>query len=307
MNAIQENKLSMYYVVKSTCEKYQSTWADNAVFANSYYQWVAKIPPIEQNRDAQTLATTGIATDKTGKRDLMNDKTLFIGHRLQSYANVINNAELLESVQYSASDLKKARATDAIGICNTILAKAVANADNMVAYGVTAETIADLKATIEAFAATLPNPLVAKAQTKTATENLLTLFKESDDLLTKRLDLDIELFKTSKPEFYSQYNTARIVISTGGGATSVLGNVTMAGTGEPVKGVEFTFNADNGLAATTQPIVKKSAEKGNFRIASLPEGIYTVIIKKIGFKEQVLTTTVTNGETTNLKVELERI
>jgi hypothetical protein len=42
-------------------------------------------------------------------------------------------------------------------------------------------------------------------------------------------------------------------------------------------------------------------------IANLPEGIYTVIVKKIGFKEQVFTTIVTNGETTNLKVEIEKI
>jgi hypothetical protein len=42
-------------------------------------------------------------------------------------------------------------------------------------------------------------------------------------------------------------------------------------------------------------------------IANLPEGIYTVIVKKIGFKEQVLSITVANGETTNLKVEIEKI
>jgi hypothetical protein len=173
--------------------------------------------------------------------------------------------------------------------------------------------IAELQAAIAAYSATFANPLVAKAQTKTATENLSRLFKETDDLLTKRLDLDIELFKTSKPEFFSQYNTARIMISTGGGANSVLGNVTLAGTGEPVKGVEFTFTADNnGLmkaAATNsaKPIVKKSAEKGNFRIASLPEGTYKVIVAKIGFKEQVFTVTVANGETTNIKVEIEKL
>jgi hypothetical protein len=91
-----------------------------------------KIPPIEQNRDAQTLGTTGITTDKTGKHDSMTDKALFISKRMQSFANVTNNAELLESVKYSASDMKKARATDAIGICNTVLAKAYTYAGTLV-------------------------------------------------------------------------------------------------------------------------------------------------------------------------------
>ena len=140
----------------------------------------------------------------------------------------------------------------------------------------------------------------------------MKLFKEADDILSKRMDLDIELFKASMPEFYSQYKTARIIISTGGSTTSVLGNVTIAGSGEPIKGVTFIFTAENsGMmkaagADTAKPIVKKSAEKGNFR-TNLPEGIYNVVVSKIGFKEQVLTITVANGETTNLKVELEKV
>ena len=63
MNINQEDKFSMYYVVKNTCEKYQTTWTTNAVFAATYNLWVAKIPLIEQNRDAQTLETTGITSE----------------------------------------------------------------------------------------------------------------------------------------------------------------------------------------------------------------------------------------------------
>jgi len=184
MNTIQEDKLSMYYGVRSTCEKYQSTWVANAIFAASYNIWVGKLPLIETNRDAQTLETTGITTDKTTKRNLMTDKTLFVINRLQSYANVTANSELLESVQYSASDLKKARDTDVVGICNTVLAKANANAAAIVSYGITAALITDLQAAITAYSATLAKPKAAKSQTKTATENLAKLFKEADDILT---------------------------------------------------------------------------------------------------------------------------
>jgi hypothetical protein len=311
MNINQEDKFSMYYVVKNTCEKYQATWTTNAVFAATYNLWVAKMPLIEQNRDAQTLETTGITTDKTVKRASMTDKTLFMINRLQSYANVVANPELLESIKYSASDLKKARDTDVIGICNTVLAKANANATAIATYGVTAAMITELQAAITAYSNTLAKPKAAKSQTKTATENLTKLFKEADELLTKRLDLDIELFKTSKPDFYSQYKTARIIIPTGGGATSVLGSVTNAENAEPLKGVTFTFVAEtNGMMKaaatdTAKPIVKKSAYKGKFR-ASLPENTYKVIVEKIGYKKQEVTITVANGETTNLNIELEK-
>jgi len=128
------------------------------------------------------------------------------------------------------------------------------------------------------------------------------------------LDLDIELFKTSKPEFYSQYKTTRIIDSTRGSVTSVLGNVSDLTNGEPIKGVTLAFTLisnGNGLLKSaakeiTKPIVKKSAGKGNFRIPNLAEGTYKVLVSKIGFKEQIITITVANGETTNIKVELER-
>lgn len=56
----------------------------------------------------------------------------------------------------------------------------------------------------------------------------------------------------------------------------MLGSVINAGSGEPLKGVTFTFVAENNgtmkaaATETAKPIVKKSADKGKFR-ASLPE------------------------------------
>ena len=311
MTTIQEDKLSMYYVVKNTCEKYQTTWTANAVFAATYNLWAAKIPLIEQNRDAQLLETTGITTDKTTKRNSMTDKALFMINRMQSYANVVTNPELLENIKYSASDLKKKRDSDVIGICNIVTAKANANVTALATYGVTAAMITELQAAITAYMAVLAKPKVAKSQTKTATENLAKLFKEADDILNQRLDLDIELFKATKPEFHSQYKTARMIVSLGGTPVSVLGSVIATGSGEPLKGVVFTFVPENNALMKAaghekvKPIVKKSADKGKFR-ASLIENSYRVTIEKLGFKKQELMITVVNGETTFLEIELER-
>ncbi len=312
MTIPQKDKLSMIYVVRNVCERYQATWSTNAVFTATYNLWATKIPLIEANRDAQLMETTGVTTDKKSKRDLMVEMALFIEKRIQSFAYVTNNLELLENAKYTATDLKMARDTDVIGIGNAILAKAIANASALVAYGVTATMISELQASITLYSTTLSKPNTAKAQTKTATENLAKLFKESGDLLVKRMDLDIELFKTSKPEFYSQYKTARTVVSTGTRSTSVMGKVISALDLEPLKGVAFSFTLEKegGLKSASgvkvKPIMKKSADKGNFRIPSLPEGSYNVFVKKMGFKEQTLTITVAKGETTNLKVELEK-
>lgn len=309
MNNNQEDRFSMCYGVKNTLEKYRDVWITNAVFAATYNLWSDIIPKIEANRDTQLLEIAGITKDKLTKRAVLIEKTLFIENRIQSYANVINSEELKDSVQYSASDLKKSRDTTLIGICNGVLAKATANAAAISGYGVSEAMISELQVAITAYLNTIAKPKAAQSQAKTATQNLVALFKEADLLLTKRLDLDIELFKKSHPDFYSQYKTARMIISTGGSSTAVLGSVSNAESGEPLKGVAFTFVAETvgSMRAATgkmlKPVVKKSAAKGKFR-ATLPENTYRVIVEKMGYQKQELTVSVANGERTKLNVEL---
>lgn len=311
MNTTQENELTMFYSVRDVCELYRATWSENAVFAATYALWSGKIPLIETNRDTQVLETTGVTTNKNIKREAMTEKALFVGNRLQSYGYVANDPELLESVAYTDSDMKRARDTEVVGLCHAILERAKKHAAELVSYGATAEIIADLEAAIGAYSEVLAKPKLAKSQTKTATENLAALFAETHKILTKRLDLDIELFKKSAPDFYSQYHTARIVYSMKRKSNSVQGSVALAGSGEPIKGVLFRFTPDgkeqlkSGTAETVKPVEKKSAEKGNFRM-KLPEGTYRVAVSKTGYREQELILTIVDGETTYLKVELER-
>lgn len=308
----QEDYFSMMYSVKNICEKYQPTWTSIAAFAASYNLLATKFPLIEQNRDAQMLEITGVTTDKNNKRQVMVEKSAFMQNRLQSMANVTNNPELLNSVKYTPTKMKMARNTEIVGICNTILSRANANAAALVNYGVTAALITELQAAIANYSTTLSKPKTAITQSKTATENLVKYFKEADDILTKRMDLDIELFKVSKPEFYSQYQSARIVTSTGRNKISLLGNVIIAGSGEPLKGVTLTFVPDNNsmlksaTKAGVNTLVKKSTDKGNYRISNLPEGTYIVTAKKIGYKDQNVMIIVTKGETTYLKIEMEK-
>jgi len=302
MNVMQENKLNMYYSVKDVCEEYRPVWIENAVFAATYNLWIANIPLIEDNRDLQTLETTGVTTHKNTKREAMIDKALYVENRLQSYAHVVKNPELLESIEYSVSDMKKARDNEVVGICKAILGRAKVHATEVAAYGATAEVIADLEAAIVAYTDILPKPKLAKSQSKTATENLTALFKANDELLASRMDLDIELFKASAPDFYNQYHAARVVQASKGRSNSVLGSVVLAGSGEPIKGALIRFTATT-TGETPKVFEKKSSDKGNFRM-KLPEGTYRVTVSKIGYLDRELSVVVAHGETTNVKVEL---
>lgn len=132
--------------MRDTCENHQASWITNAVFKASYNLWAEKIPLIEKSRDEQIHETTGITTDKNVKREAMLTSALFIEKRLQSHAaTVTNNYELLESIKYTATDLKKARGNDAIAMCNIVSAEATTHAAYFVSHGVTSEMIEEPK------------------------------------------------------------------------------------------------------------------------------------------------------------------
>ncbi|HEX3006409.1 MAG TPA: carboxypeptidase-like regulatory domain-containing protein [Bacteroidales bacterium] len=309
MNSIQDDKLNMFLTVIGTCTKNQAIWSTNAIFTASYNAFDAKVILIGQYRDAQLHGTSGLTADKAVKRASMSGKGLFISNRMQSYAHVTKNVELLANVEYTATDLKRAKDTEIAGICTSILNYAKANAAALVAYGVTEVMITELETSITTYSNAISQPQVSKTKTMTATENLAVAFKEADDILEHRLDLDIELFSGSNPDFVSQYRKSRDIVASGNKTSSLLGTVVEAGTEAPVKGVTFTFTVQgNGalMASGNTSIVKKSADKGKFRIANMPEGTYKVVVKKIGYKDQLLTVIIAAGETTTLKVTLER-
>ena len=310
MNQKQEDRLSMYYVVKGICETNNGAWSGNAIFKAGYDLWKAKISGIEENRLKQNTIVSGFTVDKANKREAMTSKALFIANRAQSFANVSNNPILLNSVKFTPSDMIRARDTDVVGMCQIIHTMVSDFTTDLLPFGVIGAMITDLQTAIADFTASLSMPAVMIAMIKRATENIARLLKEADEVLTNRMDLDIELFRKSDPDFYSQYKTSRNIISTGTRSVSVLGNVTLAETGEAMKGVALSFVLQpTGLMATEagKPLVKKSAEKGNFKIGSLPEGNYTVTVKKIGYREQVLSVIVTDGETSKMKVKMEKL
>ena len=97
----------------------------------------------------------------------------------------------------------------------------------------------------------------------------------------------------------------------GKGSLAVKGSVIDTESGEPIKGASISFMlSSNGsaskMAKAADPIIKKSANKGGFNIKSLPSGMYTVTIKKNGYADQIVTIAVSDGEITEMKIQLSK-
>ena len=304
MNKKNEDRFSMFLVVKSICEKYQFVWENNMAFKSSYYLFAGKIPLIEQNMVIQMANITGITTDKLKKRALMSEMALFIANRMESYSWVTANSELMANVHYSYRDMVRARDTDIVGICDVILSKAIENKGNLADYDVSDAMISDFQNAISSYSEAITKPQLGKAEIKNANENISQYFKEANEILRNRLDLDIEVFKKSNTDFYSEYKTSRMIISSGKRTTSLIVSVKDNegnGIGCALAIISRVVKSKKSKVENNE-IVKKTSERGVFKIYSLREGNYKMCVSKIGFMEQEVSFSIVGGEMRRVEV-----
>ena len=175
MNTRQNDKYKMFNSIKSLCEENRLIWSFDSPFTLSYNSYISKLEELENNFRIQNASTTNITIDKLSKREEMMQKALFISQRLQSYAVVNGNNELLNSVNITHTNLKRAKDIDVISICDTILSKGVAYQSNLRTYSVDMELISGLKSSIAAFESCISRPKSSILNTKTATQNITRL------------------------------------------------------------------------------------------------------------------------------------
>jgi hypothetical protein len=292
----------MHYSVISVSEANRQVWESNLAFSNSYGIYQPKVVLIESLRDRQIPESSSITSDKNNKKLMLCGKIVFIEHRLKSFAKATGNSRLAEGQVYCLSTLINMPQAELPAVANAVLKDAIENIHDLEPFGVNMDMIDDFRNTIADYNSALPKPRSAKDDKKTATLSLKKAFNEADDILKNRLDLDIELFKTSAPEFYNAYMNARRIHVYGHRVIAFKAIAINAETGEGLNNVIFSILDADGNKVVA---VKKTSPKGNFVIKNLAEGEYTVRIHKTGYKEQTVKLCITGSETSNLKVVME--
>lgn len=310
MNLKQESKFSMKLALRDYFNQNASITATLPTFGILFPQFNANMSLIQAIREQQEVDKTGIAENKEKLRADLIAKTLDVSRKTEAYAKMTNNVILAKEVHYSESELKKAADSILRDRALLIHNKANANLAALAPYGVTAVILTALKNAIDLFSASIPKPRLGITEKKQATDQLNKLFKADDEIIDK-FDTLVEVVRTNQPVFYSGYKDIRKVITNGNGSLAVKGIVTDAITGSPIKGAILSFVPDgNGstskAARTTAALVKKTAVKGGYNIKSLPAGMYKVTIKKNGYAEQDVIIAVSDGELTELNIQLSK-
>jgi hypothetical protein len=225
MNAKQKNKLRMYKSSEDICVINTATWTPITAFGAAFVLYQNGIVEIENLHVKQEADLKGITENKNNKESALINSALIISKPMIAYANVINDPQLRQEVDYSEDTLKKSSDEDLQARCTIIKEKAAAHAAALVPYGVTAPMIASLGTALTDYQAVSTGPRSAEAVKKQQTADIELLFKSTDKILKGQLDQLMTLFKTSHPDFYGAYKNARIIVDLGGHVNTFSGTV----------------------------------------------------------------------------------
>jgi hypothetical protein len=306
----EESRLSMYLTFKDYQAPYTAITnllpnysANSTIFLNT-------IPQIQVYSQQQKTSKKGVSDGKNQLKETLIVMTADYFRKLAAFAKFTNNATLAQEVKISESKLRQVADTAVKDYAQIAYDRAQSNIASLAPYGITAATQTTLLSSINAYNASIGKPGVSRTESGQTTKQLKTLFKTAEAALAN-MDAAVEIVRLTQPNFYAGYQKARKIIYNGTGSLAVKALVTDASSGEPIKGVTVSFSID-GVAAKAKAngskpdLVKKTAEKGGFNVKSLPAGIYNVTIKKNGYADQATTVAVSDGELTELNVQLTK-
>jgi hypothetical protein len=288
MHFLQRIKLTMYMMAKD-CLTVNSTIVTNLPgFSGNFTTIQNNITAIQATGEQQEFDKSGISDNKKVLKATLVNQATDISKKLVAYANNTVNAVLLKEINYSKSELDHAADADLKNKAQCIYDRANANVAALATYGITAAILTTFLTAINAFNAVIPKVQEGINEKKLTTAQLADLYTATDVALDN-IDKIVEIIRLTQPAFYKSYKESRKLPNNGRSALSLKGTVKDIANGEGLKGVTLTFTPELekiALAANAKAkdIVKKTADKGGFIIKSLAAGVYTVTIKKAGYK-----------------------
>jgi hypothetical protein len=216
---------------------------------------------------------------------------------LYAYATAEEDPILQEKANYSHSDLIKLKDDELPFVVQNLHNDAAAIVGDLETYGVTAATLESLQDLIDEYNENAAAPRNAVALRKTYVAQLITLFKEADEILKTQLDKLALQFKLSQPEFYNTYKNNRKIINSPTSNTQVKGIVVDSVTSLPL------YNAE--VAVPDSEYVTTTGLDGKFTLKIPIPGIYTLLVTLEGYQTlEVPNVEISLGQTTNLELQM---
>ena len=157
-------------------------------------------------------ALSGASLEKAAALQGLGDLAHEIANAVRACAVATGNQDLAGQVAFSRADWARGAEKVIIGRAQNLHVTASSVVASLAEYGVTPTKLADLQSRTDAFREVHPAPRQNVAASSAATKEIKALLQEATVLLKERIDRLMVQFKTTAPEFYNAFHTARVVV-----------------------------------------------------------------------------------------------
>ncbi len=298
MDKLQEDILNMFQTTNDVMLTHAANYAGNIPLQDAVTELGEGIDNIEDLRDQQEEATTGVTQDKGNKRETLETLTLQIGSVIAFYAAKINNRTLMDKVNFTKTELMRARDNELPGMSEQVHQEAVTHAPAILPFGVTGAMTTVLATAIADFVTYISKPRAARTETSAATSLLPGAFDAVTALLEEQIDRGMELYRTSNPDFFAAYESARVIVNSPTLKRALEATFVDSVTNAPIAHVNVSVN---------DSIKRRSSAYGNIRVQSLTEGAHTISGSIPGYNPISQNFNVITSETTKIILEMVKV
>ena len=169
---------------------------------------------IDANLTVQTSPSGASAAKQAALIQLIDCAEQTAG-AVHSLAEATKDVELGEQVDFSRSVLIEGSGASIVARCRGIYDLAKVKLPLLGDHGVTQPKLTAFNQAIKTYDTLRSTPRQAKAAQSAATKQLARAFPKVERILAGRIDRLMVQFKSSNPEFYDKYQTARSIVSAG--------------------------------------------------------------------------------------------
>jgi hypothetical protein len=210
------NRVTMFKTVEVVLNQNSNVWSGMAPFASAVQELKANIDAIDSTAQKQETPVSGAVQDKLDARDALEDVMFLICQALAVLAHLSNDHDLEALVELTPSRLDKLGGQELANRATTVLARANTMKTELATLQVTQANLDEFSQALAAFETGRAKPRAAVVERAVQTESLPNLVNATSKILRNKIDLMMNLFRRSHPEFVAAYRAARVIIDRGG-------------------------------------------------------------------------------------------
>lgn len=309
MTNFEDGRLKMYFKVKIQGENYRSKFNEIPGIEPYIPKFDSNTLKISELSGIQRTMNLGVTATKNEIRQKLCKTTAMICCSGLLLSEITRDAPFKQQINYSESALVSFSDIKLIDIAGNVNREATKKKTAMAKYGLSDLTLDVQNELISQFSGVVVNPQSIVDDRKAITQSIKNLFKENDEILNL-IDIGINFIKDKYPEVYTSYKSARKITITNKRILSLRALILDSVTLEGLKNVKVAITPNASQTWLTPEEVKKNTlekatgEKGIFNVKTIAEGVYDLVITKVGYKMATMSITIAEGEMYDLKVSL---